>query len=73
MPCVEYHLLLVLICLVKSGISLDLGKNRTGYELDPKIIKFLAPLLRTELILGRRVKNLVLVLVQKVFGSAVRD
>ena len=27
MPCVEYHLLLVLIFLVKSGISLDLGKN----------------------------------------------
>ena len=30
MPCVEYHLLIVLICLVKSSISLDLeiGKNR---------------------------------------------
>ena len=30
MPCVEYHLLLILISLVKSGISQDLGKN---YEL----------------------------------------
>ena len=25
MPCVEYHLLLILISLVKSGISLDFG------------------------------------------------
>ena len=30
MPCVEYHFLLILICLVTSGISQDLGKN---YEL----------------------------------------
>ena len=27
MPYVECHLLLVLICLMKSGISLNLGKN----------------------------------------------
>ena len=27
MPCVECHLLLVLICLMKSGISLNLGKS----------------------------------------------
>ena len=27
MLCVEYHLLLVLIYLMKSGITLDLGKN----------------------------------------------
>ena len=27
MPYVEYYLLLKLICLMKSGISLDLGKN----------------------------------------------
>ena len=31
MPYVEYPLLLILIFLVKSGISQDLGKN---YELD---------------------------------------
>ena len=30
MPSVEYHLLLILICLVKSGINLDLGKNWVG-------------------------------------------
>ena len=47
MPCVEYHLLLILIFLVKSGISLDLGKKRTGYALDPKINKFLVSLSRT--------------------------
>ena len=27
MPCVEYHLLLILICLMKSGINLNLGKK----------------------------------------------
>ena len=31
MPCVEYHLVVVLICLVKNGISLDLGKNWVGF------------------------------------------
>ena len=41
MPCVEYHLLLVLICPVKSGISLDLKKNWV-------LNKFLAPLLGTD-------------------------
>ena len=30
MPCVEYHLLLILICLIKNGISLDLRKNWVG-------------------------------------------
>ena len=30
MPCFEYHLLIILICLVKSGISLNLGKNWIG-------------------------------------------
>ena len=73
MPCVEYHLLLVLICLVKSGISLDLGKNRTGYALDKKIIKFLALLPRIELVLGSHVRNLVFVLVHQVFGAAIGD
>ena len=33
MPCVEYHLLLILICLVKSGISLNRRKkNRVGFS-----------------------------------------
>ena len=73
MTCIEYHLLLVLICLVKSGISLDLGKNRTGYALDQKIIKFLASLPGTELVFVSRVRNLVLVFVQQVFGITVRD
>ena len=33
MPSVEYHLLLILIFLMKSGISQDLGKNyELGYQ-----------------------------------------
>ena len=32
MPCVEYHLLLILICLMTSGISLDLGMNWVGTQ-----------------------------------------
>ena len=43
MPCVEYHLLLILICLIKIGISLDLGQNH-GFSNN----KFLASLSRTE-------------------------
>ena len=45
MPCVEYHLLLVLICLMKSGISLGLGKIWVGFFNN----KFLVPLSRIEL------------------------
>ena len=45
MPCAEYHLLLVLICLVKSGISLDLEKIWVGFFNN----KFLVPLPRIEL------------------------
>ena len=30
-PYVEYHFLLVLICFMKSGISLDLGKSGMGF------------------------------------------
>ena len=40
MLCVEYHLLLILIFLVKSGISQDRGNDRTGYVLDPKSSSF---------------------------------
>ena len=43
MPCVEYHLLLILICLVKSGISLNLR-----IELGFQFIEFLALLSRTK-------------------------
>ena len=43
MPCVEYYLLLILIFLVKSGISLNLR-----IELGFRFIEFLDPLLRTE-------------------------
>ena len=49
MPCVEYHLLLILICLVKSGISQDLGKNYELGFLKHNLNKFLAPLPRIEL------------------------
>ena len=43
MPCVEYQLFLILICLVKSGISLNLR-----IELGFQFIEFLAPLPMTE-------------------------
>ena len=49
MSCVEYHLLLILICLVKSGISQDLGKNYELGFLKQNLNKFWAPLLRIEL------------------------
>ena len=49
MSCVEYHLLLILICLVKSGISQDLGKNYELGFLKQNLNKILAPLLRIEL------------------------
>ena len=40
MLCDEYHLLLILICLVKSGISLDLGKkNCVGFSIIHKECK----------------------------------
>ena len=66
MPFVEYHLLLVLIFLVKSGISLDLRKNISGCVLDKKIIMFFAPLLGIKLVLGSRVRNEV----NKILGSS---
>ena len=61
MPRVEYHLILVLICLVKSGISLDLRKNFSFFTTN----KFLAPLPRIELEfktniqIKKRVSNLI--------------
>ena len=56
MPCVEYHLLLILICLMKSNISLNLR-----IELGSQFIKFLAPLPMTEQ---------SLVAVSEIFGSS---
>ena len=43
MPCVEYHLLLILICLMKSGITLNL-RIEQGFWF----IEFLASLHMTE-------------------------
>ena len=64
MPCVEYHLLLILICLVKSGISLNLR-----IELGFWFIEFFAPLPGTE-------ESLVAVSkisVHPVFGAVAGD
>ena len=38
MPCVEYHLLLILICLVKSGISHKVDKKRIGFSVQQVFI-----------------------------------
>ena len=40
MSCVEYHLLLILICFMKNGISLDLRKkNCVGFSIIHKECK----------------------------------
>ena len=54
MPCVEYHLLWILICLAKSGISLNLR-----IELGFRFIKLFASLPRTEQVFGSHIRNLV--------------
>ena len=56
MPCVKYHLLLILICFVKSGISLNLR-----IEMGSRFIEFLAPLSMTKE---------SLVVVSEIFGSS---
>ena len=64
MPYVEYHLLLILICLVKSGISLNLR-----IELGFRFIMFLTLLPMTE-------ESLIVVSeisVHQVFGAVAED
>ena len=56
MPCVKYHFLLILICLMKSGISLNLR-----IEMGSQFIEFLVSLPMTEE---------SLVVVSKNFGSS---
>ena len=64
MPCVEYHFLLILIFLVKSGISLNLR-----IDLGFRFIKYLASLPRTK----ESLVALSETLIQQVFGVVAKD
>ena len=63
MPYVKYHLLLILICLMKCGISLN-----HRIELGFRFIEFLAPLPMTEESLVAMSEISV-----QVFGTAAGD